>query len=146
MYVEFDEEIIDMRYNFYSSENLAEVMDMSAMQKSASSLCTSPSIPFQLPGDDSPPYWTNVSLEPQKHMLSHKFKAFALLSTHDDLSIVDNLECVVEMKNFGEGICKIYGKALKPVQLDKTTHGCRTCITRKKWLWWFFYFRAQKCI
>ena len=55
-YVEFDEGIIDMRYNFYSSENLAEVMDMSAMQKSASSLCTSPSIPFQLPGDDSPPY------------------------------------------------------------------------------------------
>ena len=56
MYVEFDEGIINMRYNFYSSENLAEVMDMSAMQKSASSLCTSPSIPFQLPGDDSPPY------------------------------------------------------------------------------------------
>ena len=52
----FDKGIVDMRYNFYSSENLAEVMDMSAMQKSASSLCTSPSIPFQLPGDDSPPY------------------------------------------------------------------------------------------
>ena len=36
--------------------NLEEVMEMSAMQKSASSLCTSPSIPFQLPGEDSPPY------------------------------------------------------------------------------------------
>ena len=54
-----------------------------------------------------------------RHRSSNKFKAFALLSTHEDLSIVDNLECVVEMKNFGEGIRKIYGKALKPVQLDK---------------------------
>ena len=77
-------------------------------------------------------------------MSNHKFKAFALLSTHEDLSIVDNLECVVEMKNFGEGICKIYGKALKPGQQDKTTHGCRTCIKRKKMTVVFFFIFVHK--
>ena len=80
----------------------------------------------------------------QTYKLSHKFKAFALLSTHEDLSIVDNLECVVEMKNFGEGICKIYGKALKPVQQDKTTHGCRTYIKGKKMTMVIFFIFVHK--
>ena len=35
---------------------LAEVIEISAMQKSATPSITSPSIPFQLPGDISLPY------------------------------------------------------------------------------------------
>ena len=39
------------------AEALDEVMEISAMQKSAVPSITSPSIPFQLPGEVSPPYW-----------------------------------------------------------------------------------------
>ena len=38
------------------AEALDEVMDMSAMQKSAVPSLTSPNIPFQLPGEVSLPY------------------------------------------------------------------------------------------
>ena len=38
------------------AEALEEVIETSAMQKSAVPSITSPSIPFQLPGDVSPPY------------------------------------------------------------------------------------------
>ena len=38
------------------AEALEEVMEISAMQKSATPSITSPSIPFQLPGDISLPY------------------------------------------------------------------------------------------
>ena len=38
------------------AEALEEVMEISAIQKSAVLSITSPNIPFQLPGDVSPPY------------------------------------------------------------------------------------------
>jgi hypothetical protein len=38
------------------AEALEEVMEISAMQKSATPSITSPNIPFQLPGDISLPY------------------------------------------------------------------------------------------
>ena len=38
------------------AEALEEVMEISAMQKSATRSITSPNIPFQLPGDISLPY------------------------------------------------------------------------------------------
>ena len=38
------------------AEALDDVMETSAMQKSAVPSITSPSIPFQLPGEVSPPY------------------------------------------------------------------------------------------